>query len=307
MRLDIALTSQTGIKSRAFSQRLIDDGRVRVNGKKARKASMEVSTSDVIEWDAPPTITPSAQQVSNVNLDILFEDDHCMVIHKPAGLTVHPGHGSKHDEETVLSALKPMFAKRKIAFSEGEVLVHRLDKETTGCLLIAKTPAAHLMLQNQFANRTVDKRYLAVVDGIPEPPAAIIDAPIGRHASQRTRMSVHQATGSRPARTTYRLLSSSKEASLLECELHTGRTHQIRVHLRSIEHPILGDGTYATNSSRQRSEKFSLAHLCLHAWKLRFRSPSKKEINVTCPPPDTFFETMKTLDIDCLKVLTADR
>ncbi len=297
MRLDVSLAGKPEIKSRALGQKLIEAGLVRVNGRKIRKASFDVSTSDTVEWDELPKVEVPKEPKSTVKLPVLFEDDFCMVIEKPAGVTVHPGSGTGPGEETILSALKPLFAKRKLPFSDGEVLVHRLDKETTGCLLIAKTPKAHMALQKQFADRTVEKRYLTLVDGIPDPVAAVIDAPIGRHTNQRTKMSVHQASASRAARTTYRTLGTAKKAALLECELHTGRTHQIRVHLRSVEHPVLGDTSYGTNSSQQMAEKYDINCLCLHAWKLSFKSPSGDDVSVKCAIPALFLETLKKLEI----------
>lgn len=297
MRLDQHLTSLAALKSRALAQKLIEAGLVTVNGKKAKKASLAVSSSDKIEWQNLPEAAVPKEMKSTVKLEVLFEDPHCMVIEKPAGLTVHPGSGTAPDEETVLSALKPLFAKRKLPFSESEALVHRLDKDTTGCLLIAKTPKAHMELQAQFAERKVEKRYLTLVAGIPDPAAAVIDAPIGRHTNQRTKMSVHQASASRGARTTYRTLGTAKTAALLECELHTGRTHQIRVHLRSIEHPVLGDTSYGTNQSLQLAEKFDIDTLCLHAWKLSFTSPNGKKVSVKSAVPKKFVSILKKLEI----------
>lgn len=297
VRLDQFLTAKAGIKSRGEAQRLIQAGLVTVNGKVLKKASAKVSEIDKLEWkDFPVAPVPKAAKVS-VKLPVLFEDNHCMVINKPAGVSVHPGSGMEPDEETILSALKPLFRERKLPFSEPEILVHRLDKETTGCLLIAKNPKAHLALQKQFADRTVSKTYLAFVSGIPSPAAAMIDAPIGRNATNRTTMSVLQATAAREARTTYRTLGTAKGAALLACELHTGRTHQIRVHLKSIGHPILGDTTYNTDVSGDLAVKLDIDFLCLHAWKLEFKSPSGKKVAVKCPPLKNLAAVLKKLKI----------
>lgn len=295
------LTGKDGIKSRAVAQRLIEDGLVRVNGRKVTKASKDVSSSDELTWLLPKGAEVPQGAVSSIELPVLYEDDACMVISKPAGLTVHPGNGTKEDEETLLDALRPVFEKKGLPFSEAEVLVHRLDKDTTGCLLVAKNGKAHMALQKQFADRTVDKRYLTLVAGKPTPPAAVIDAPIGRHMNERTRMSVHQAVSARGAKTTYRTLGSDDGASLLECELHTGRTHQIRVHLKTIGHPVVGDATYGTGASHDLAEKLGIDFLCLHAWKLSFESPTKKKVSVVCPLPEKFSKTLKKLEISIPK------
>lgn len=302
MRLDQFLTGMDGIKSRAVAQRLIDDGLVLVNGRKVTKASKDVSSSDKLEWIMPKGPEVPVGTVSSFDLPILYEDDECMVINKPAKLTVHPGNGTREDEETLLDALRPVFEKKGLPFSDAEVLVHRLDKDTTGCLLIAKNGKAHMALQKQFADRTVDKRYLTLVAGKPMPPSAVIDAPIGRNMNERTRMSVHQALSARAARTTYRTIASEDGATLLECELHTGRTHQIRVHLKTVGHPVVGDISYGTGASEVLAEKLGIHFLCLHAWKLSFTSPTtKKKVSVVCPLPETFGGLLKRMEIQVPK------
>lgn len=289
------LVGKKGIKSRAAAQRLIDAKLVRINGRIVTKASQDVSSDEGIEWDVLPSPDVPSDAVSAITITVLYEDDSCFVIAKPAGLIVHPGNGTKHGQETLLDALKPIFMDRGLPFSPSEILVHRLDKDTTGCLLVAKSPDAHLFLQKQFATRTVDKRYLTLVAGKPEPAAAVIDAPIGRHMNERTRMSVHQAVAGRSARTTYRTLASDDGATLLECELHTGRTHQIRVHLKTIGHPVLGDTTYTTGAAEVAAERLGIDFLCLHAWKLSFESLTKKTVSVVCPLPENFSSLLKRL------------
>src|SRR3989338_8531562 len=182
-------------------------------------------------------------------------------------------------EKTILHGIAYLFQKKNLPFSSEAVLVHRLDKETTGCLLIAKSPAAHIALQKQFADRTVSKTYLALVAGVPSPPAATIDAPIGRSTHDRTTMGIQGASGFREAQTTYRTVSvsSKKDCALLTCDLHTGRTHQIRVHLSSVGHPVLGDGTYTSVLSERVTQDYDIHGLCLHAWKLEFVSPEDGE------------------------------
>ncbi len=301
LRIDQFLAIQDNIKSRSTAQKLLDAGLVMCKGKRVKKSSFRVEVGDIVTYTLPSSVPIPVSSVSSVVLPVRFEDDFCMVIEKPAGVAMHPGNGMKKAEETILSALRPFFRKRKLSFSESEVLVHRLDRETTGCLLVAKTPVAHMQLQKQFAERSVEKTYLAMVMGIPYPAAAIIDAPIGRHAQERTKMSVYQATASRNARTTYRTLGKTEDAALLACDLHTGRTHQIRVHLRSIGHPVLGDQSYTSAQSESVAQKNDIDFLCLHAWKLSFTSLSKKKIHVVSKLPKNFIGLLKRLDISVPK------
>lgn len=297
LRIDQFLAMQEGIKSRSTAQKLLDAGLVYCKGKRVKKSSYKVEGGDIVSYSLPALAPVPESSVSSVKLPVLFEDDYCMVIEKPAGIAVHAGNGMKKEEETIITALKPLFKKRKLSFSEGEVLVHRLDRETTGCLLIAKTPAAHMKLQKQFADRSVEKTYLTMVAGIPYPASAIIDAPIGRHSQERTKMSVYQATATRQAKTTYRTIGKTEDAALLACDLHTGRTHQIRVHLKSIGHPVLGDPSYGSGQSEDIAQKNDIDFLCLHAWKLSFVSPSKKKVDVVCELPKNFAGLLKKLEI----------
>lgn len=306
MRLDQFLSGKDDIKSRSLAKKMIESGLVRVNGKKVKKASSTVPALARVEYAVPEGLIPEYAGVATF-LPVLYEDDECMVIDKPRGISVHPGSGMKAGEETIVHALKPLFAIRAVPFSASEVLVHRLDKDTTGCLLIAKNPKAHMALQKQFANRTVEKTYLTLVTGIPFPPAAIIDAPIGRHASERTRMSVHQATASRGAKTTYRTLGTTRgknpaphtfnDLALLSCDLHTGRTHQIRVHLKSIGHPVIGDKSYGNLHSVETARELGIGFLCLHAWKVQFLSPVGKKVGVVSALPEEFVEILDVLGI----------
>lgn len=297
LRIDQFLAMQEGIRSRSTAQKLLDAGCVQCKGKKMKKSSCKVEAGDTVTFTLPSAAPVPEPSVSAVTLPVLFEDEYCMVIDKPAGIAVHPGSGMKREEETILSALKPLFRERSLPFAESSVLVHRLDRETTGCLLIAKTPEAHMTLQKQFADRSVEKTYLAMVAGVPYPESAIIDAPIGRHAQERTKMSVYQSTASRSARTTYRTIGRTDDLALLACDLHTGRTHQIRVHLRSIGHPVLGDPSYNSGESDKIAERLDINFLCLHAWKLSFTSLSKKKASVVCALPKNFRSLLKTLDI----------
>ncbi len=296
MRLDQLLGTVPEIRSRSQAQKHIEAGYVRISGKRETKASRILRPNDCVEYCLPKAAIPN-EGSTDLRLTVIHEDDDCFVIDKPAGIAVHPGSGMTKGEITLLDGLKSMFKKRKLPFSESTVLVHRLDKETTGCLLIAKNPEAHRLLQKQFESRSVQKFYLALVAGLPSPAAAMIDAPIGRHTGDRTKMSVIQTAATRGAKTTYRTLGTAEGLALLSCELHTGRTHQIRVHLRSIGHPILGDSKYETKESLAATARHEIDFLCLHAWKLSFISPSGKKVSVSTKSPKDFSAMLKKLGI----------
>jgi 23S rRNA pseudouridine1911/1915/1917 synthase len=297
MRLDAFLAQQEGMKSRSQVQKLIDSGMVKINGKPCAKSGWMLKGGETVSMLQQPPADVDLGVATKLKLHMLYEDDDCMVIEKPAGIAVHPGTGMAPDEVTLLHALQPLFKKRSLPFSPAEVLVHRLDKDTTGCLLVAKHPKAHLALQRQFQDRTVKKAYLTLVAGVPYPASAMIDAPIGRHSTKRTTMSVLQHTGAREAQTTYRTLATASGCALLECDLHTGRTHQIRVHLQSIGHPVLGDATYAANNAANVAQDLGIDFLCLHAWKLSFDTAKGKRVEVQCTPPKNFLSLLKKLKI----------
>lgn len=228
-----------------------------------------------------------------MQLEILYEDPHCLVINKPADLAVQPGHGMRENERTLLDDIREHFVHNDIPFSSETILVHRLDKETTGCLLIAKNRDIHEILQKQFENRTIEKNYLALVAGVPSHEHAIIDAPIGRSISERTKMGVSRIATRREAQTQYRTIGHTSDIALLMCTPRSGRTHQIRVHLTSIGHPILGDKKYSSGLSKDLAEHHMIQTLCLHAWKLSFDSPIGQRVHVEAPLPK---ELRKILD-----------
>jgi 23S rRNA pseudouridine1911/1915/1917 synthase len=282
-RLDRFLAQALPAFSRARLQTLIREKFVTVNGKPARprdpvraRAIVEVREPEVAKIDAQP---------EPMDLDILFEDDDLLVLNKPAGLVVHPGAG--HQQHTLVNALLAHCKNLSgIGGKERPGIVHRLDKETSGVLVIAKNDATHRDLSKQFADRTTGKVYLALVAGTPREKVGTIDAPIIRHRVHRQRMSIARG-GGRSAKTDYRVLESRGDISLVECTIHTGRTHQIRVHLHHLGHPVLGDKIYggkrAGNFSRQM----------LHAWKLSFVHPrTGKTMSFTGPVPSDFAEAM---------------
>ncbi len=297
-RLDVFLSKDGRMISRAKAQEAIEAGLVTVNEQIITKPAERLQEGDRIELtaDVPRSQTPIT--AVDLHLSILYEDDACIVIHKPPSFAVHPGAGMEDDEQTILHGIAFLFEERGIPFAADSVLVHRLDRETTGCLLIAKSPEAHRALQKQFENRTIEKQYLALVAGLPSPPAAVIDAPIGRATFERTKMSILSVNQAREAKTTYRTLGSSKNTALLLCDLHTGRTHQLRVHLHAIGHPILGDPTYTSTLSERLTEEFDIRILCLHAWKLAFDSlEDGKRKMIAAPLPVEFEEVLKKVGI----------
>ncbi len=285
-RLDTFLAKDGRMLSRARAQAAIEGGLVQVNEAVVTKSSMRLQEGDLVTVEQiRPDDLPAIIERVDMHLEILYEDSACFVINKPAGIAVHPGSGMPADEKTILHGI-----------AKEAALVHRLDRETTGCLLIANNPEALLFLQKQFEDRTVQKSYLAIVAGIPDPPAAVIDASIGRSTVDRTKMTILGSGKAREARTTYTTLQSASGAALLQCDLHTGRTHQLRVHLHAIGHPILGDSSYANAVSDRLSAEFAIENLCLHSWKLQFMSPADQKVHdVIAPLPEMFTSTLKKL------------
>jgi 23S rRNA pseudouridine1911/1915/1917 synthase len=284
LRLDRFLASELNKYSRSRLQRLIRDGFVRLNGKTARPREL-LQAGDHVDLTEPPP-RKGDNQPEEILLEILFEDDDLIVINKPPGLVVHPGAG--HREHTLVNALLhhcPILSG--IGGEERPGIVHRLDKETSGCLVVAKNDETHRALSIQFAERTVEKIYLALVAGKLPRSAGAIEEKIGRHRVHRQRMSVTWERG-RAARTEYRVLRSSEQASLVECKLHSGRTHQIRVHLHHLGHPVLGDKVYAPRLAAKFPRQM------LHAWKLGFHHARAGEWNMfEAPLPSDFVDAMR--------------
>jgi 23S rRNA pseudouridine1911/1915/1917 synthase len=279
LRLDRFLAHELPDFSRSRLQVLIREGHVTLNRGKARPREI-LREGDLIRLVEPPP-EKIATEPQNIPLDILFEDDDLLVINKPAGMVVHPGAGNT--THTLVNALLAHCRTLSgIGGKERPGIVHRLDKETSGCLVVAKNDATHQSLSRQFAERTVEKIYLALVAGTMRKAHGIIEAGIGRHPKHRQRMAVNKERG-RSARTDYRVVQSRGGISLVECVLHSGRTHQIRVHLHHLGYPILGDKVYG----RQRASEFP--RQMLHAWKLGFNHPrGGKRLTFEAPVPEDF-------------------
>ena len=279
LRLDQFLAKRLPEHSRSRLQQLIRSGFVRLNEQTTRPRQI-VQGGDKISLIEPPPEKIETRP-EPIPLDVLFEDDDLIVINKPAGLTIHPGAG--HREHTLVNALLSHCTTLSgIAGKERPGIVHRLDKETSGCVVVAKNDIAHRELSKQFAARTVEKIYLAVVAGKLRKPIGVIEEKIGRHPVHRQRMSVASKRG-RPAKTEYRVIRSSDQGSLVECRLHSGRTHQIRVHLHHVGHPVLGDKLYAPRFAK------GFPRQMLHAWKLGFRHPRTGDWKIfEAPLPEDF-------------------
>ncbi len=280
-RLDKYLTDRIPFMSRTQLQRLIEEGGVLVNSR-AAKASQKLRIHDVVEVALPP---PPATEIQpeDIPLDVLFEDEHLIVVNKQPGLIVHPARS--HLKGTLLNALVHHFRQGGGALSEvgkGHArpgVVHRLDRFTSGVMVVAKEDTAHWRLGRQFEERMVDKRYLALVEGDVEADADVIDAPLGDSTSRikgrREKQQVRYDEGGKPAVTVYRvrrrLGSGAGAHSLVELELKTGRTHQIRVHMAHIGHPLVGDDMYG--GKHVEFDGMLFARQALHAATLGFRHP----------------------------------
>lgn len=294
--LDVFLREKFPGVSRGALQRLIEQGHVRVNGKSV-KPTHSPRAGEKIEIHFPEPKTAEAQP-EEIPLDILFEDQSLLVLNKPAGIVVHPAAG--HDEHTLVNALLH-HCKGSLSGIGGVArpgIVHRLDKETSGCLVVAKNDETHLALSKQFSERRVKKFYNAIVCGRLARDSGEIHASITRHPDHRKRMIARDDRSGRAAHTNYRTLERLNSATFVEAQIFTGRTHQIRVHFQFLGHPLVGDKTYGAKQNKKLIEATGCEALrvMLHARELSFTHPrTGMEMNFESPPPEDFQDTLKYL------------
>lgn len=290
-RLDSWLAGQVPDLSRSRVQKLIAQGQVWVNGAVCSSKKAVVQAGDRIEI-AIPAPEPLDLQPEAIPLDILYEDDSLLILNKPAGMVVHPAPG--HSEGTLVHALLAHCdSLAGIGGVQRPGIVHRLDKETTGALVIAKTDLAYQHLQAQIQAKTARREYLAVVYGAPRQESGTIDQPLGRHPVDRKKMAILPIEqGGRRAVTHWRIRERLGNYTLIDFELETGRTHQIRVHSTFLGHPIVGDPLYGSG----RSVGVNLPGQALHAWRLRIQHPLTEQwIEAIAPLPDTFTTLVEVL------------
>ncbi len=294
-RLDSWLRGKFPNLSRAAIQRLIVAGQILVNGRPVKAThSPRLGEQVQVTW---PEARPAEAQPEAIPLEILFEDEILLVLNKPNGLVVHPAAG--HDSQTLVNAL--LYHCRGQLSGIGGVarpgIVHRLDKDTSGCLVVAKNDDAHLALSAQFASRKVEKIYYAIVCGAVARQRGEINAAIARHPSHRKCMAVDEQFG-RPAHTSYRVLERLSASTLVEARLHTGRTHQIRVHFKFLGYPLLGDLTYGHRQNQKVADLtgYTAERQMLHAHQITFVHPrTGKQMKFRAELPDDFKDALDAL------------
>ncbi len=286
VRLDKYLCDKNQEISRSRVQSLIEEGHVFVNGKSS-KCNYKVKANDLIVIEATEDEVMEAKP-EKMDLDIVYEDHDVIVINKPKGIVVHPAPGSLSG--TLVNGL--LYHCKDLSGINGVLrpgIVHRIDKDTTGLLIVAKNDKAHISLSEQLQHKSVSRKYYALVHGVIEHEFGTIDAPIGRDVKDRQKMAV-TSTNSKEAITHFRVVERFKDFTLVECTLETGRTHQIRVHMQYIKHPVAGDEKYSYRKPMKVNGQL------LHAHELRFIHPStNQEVVVSAPLPDTFQQVLEEL------------
>lgn len=287
-RLDLWLTAAVSGLSRSYIQKCIRDGQVSVNEKPA-KAGYRLRVDDEVSFLIPEAVEPKIE-AEDIPLAVLYEDEDVLVVDKPKGMVVHPAPG--HLNGTLVNAVL-WHCKGQLSGINGVLrpgIVHRIDRDTTGSLIVCKNDLAHREIAAQLKEHSLNRTYRAIVHGVLEAEEGTVNAPIGRDERDRKRMAVNEKNG-KEAVTHYRVLKRFREYSYIECRLETGRTHQIRVHMTSIGHPLLGDAVYGV-----RKTPFHLEGQTLHAHRLGFRHPgSGAYVEVEAPLPAYFTRLLQIL------------
>ncbi len=291
LRIDAYINENIEEFSRSYLQKLIGDGNVRQDGTKVMKKNYRLKKGMILELTVPE---PEKIQLEaqNINLSIIYEDEGLLVINKDKGMVVHPAPGNY--DGTLVNAL--LYHCDSLSSINGVIrpgIVHRIDKDTTGLLLVAKNDMVHKNLSEQLKDHSITRVYYALVEGIIKEKSGTVDAPIGRDPSNRLKMAVVE--NGKNAITHFEVLRSFKDTTLVKCKLETGRTHQIRVHMSYIGHPIVGDSSYGFKKKRH-----SFSRQALHAKKISFYHPvEKRTMTFTCPMPEDMkklIEKMKAMD-----------
>lgn len=284
-RIDRYLSAACGDVSRSYLQRLLKEGRVLANHKPV-KASYRVQEGDLIQLEIPQAVEPEIL-AEPMDLDILYEDSDIILINKPKGMVVHPAAG--HYTQTLVNGLM-YHCKGQLSGINGVLrpgIVHRIDMDTTGVIIACKNDAAHNSIAAQLKEHSITRRYEAIVHGVIKEEEGTVDAPIGRHPTDRKRMSINDKNG-KAAVTHYRVKERFRQFTYIECSLETGRTHQIRVHMASLHHPLLGDAVYGPS----RCPVPGLRGQTLHAGILGIRHPRTGEYMEFCAPLPEYFKNL---------------
>jgi len=298
-RLDRALADAVPTLSRERLKALIRSGAVEAGGKPVRDPAIKVRGDEGLRVAVPePTLAHNEAQ--DIPLTIVFEDEHLLVVDKPAGLVVHPAAGNL--DGTLVNAL--LHHCRGSLSGIGGVarpgIVHRIDKDTSGLLVVAKTDVAHEGLARQFAAHSIDRRYLAIVNGVPKASEGTVDAPLARSAANRKKIAIVEGSRGKRAVTHWKRLNVLKDAALVECRLETGRTHQVRVHMASIGHPLVGDPVYgrAGKTHGKLLKELQFHRQALHAAELGFIHPvTKNRLSFSSPMPPDMQELFNALGV----------
>ncbi|HEX5237354.1 MAG TPA: RluA family pseudouridine synthase [Sphingomicrobium sp.] len=298
-RLDRALAAEVPTLSRERLKALIRSGAVATQGTPVRDPSIKVKGGEQLRVVVPKP-TPAHNEPEDIPLEIVFEDEHLLVVDKPAGLVVHPAAGNL--DGTLVNALLHHCAG-KLSGIGGVArpgIVHRIDKDTSGLLVVAKSDVAHEGLARQFAAHSIDRRYLAIVGAVPKTREGTIDAPLARSAANRKRIAIVEGSRGKRAVTHWKLLQRLEDAALVECSLETGRTHQIRVHMASAGHPLLGDPVYGRSGKAHGKllKDLGFHRQALHAAELGFTHPvTKRKLSFASPMPPDMQELMRALGV----------